>query len=278
VKGRDRESTCGVPFPGTTLPRPRWTRTRVPLGARGAPFSFEQAFGRTAPRVLDLGCGNGRFLIASALARPQLDHLGIDLVPPAVKFASLRAGQRGLLNCKVAWGDATEFVLERCPDASVAEVHLYHPQPYREPGHRARRQLTPEVLAAVHRVLEPGGLFVVQTDNRAYAAYARRVVPALFAVEEHPAPWPDAPRGRTLREIVARSQGLEVTRLLGRRLDLSRDDAGRRAAALPPPDFDAGPPPVNPSGSAARPRRPSRARNGGSGSGRGTRPAGGTPS
>ena len=36
-----------------------------------------------AKRVLDLGCGNGRFLVASALRRPTMDHLGIDLVPPA---------------------------------------------------------------------------------------------------------------------------------------------------------------------------------------------------
>jgi tRNA (guanine-N7-)-methyltransferase len=243
MRGFDRESTCGIPFPGTKLPRERWTRTRVPLGPRGRTFDWHAAFGREAPRVLDLGCGNGRFLIASALRRPELDHLGIDLVPPAVKFASLRAGQRGLTNAKIAWGDASEFVRERCPDASVAEVHLYHPQPYRDRSRADRRQLTPEVLLAIHQALAPGGLFVFQTDNPAYASYARAVVPALFTWEETTHPWPDAPRGRTLREIVARSQGLPVVRATGRRLDLPPDEAHRRAAALPRPTFDAERPP-----------------------------------
>ena len=239
MRGQDRESTCGVPFPGRPLPRERWTRTRVPLGPRGAPFDWRAAFGRDAPHVVDLGCGNGRWLVASALARPEVDHLGIELVPPAVKFASLRAGQRGLTNLKIAWGDATEFLLERAAPGSVAEAHLYHPQPYYEPGQERRRQLTPAVLAALHRALAPGGLFVFQTDNAAWAHYARETVPALFSWREIEGPWPDAPRGRTLREITARRAGLAVVRAEGRRLDLNAEEAARRAAALPEPTFDA---------------------------------------
>src|SRR5688572_27820486 len=110
VRGHDRESTSGVPFPGRPLPREQWTRTRVGLGARGLAFDWAAAFGRVAPRVLDVGCGNGRFVVASALARRDVDHLGIDLVPPAIRLGSLRAGQRGLTNCKLAWGDASEFL------------------------------------------------------------------------------------------------------------------------------------------------------------------------
>ena len=77
-------------------------------------LDWPRVYGREAPHVVDLGCGNGRWLIASAIARPDIDHLGIELVPPAVKFASLRAGQRGLTNVKIAWGDANEFLLTRC--------------------------------------------------------------------------------------------------------------------------------------------------------------------
>ena len=119
----------GVPFPGRKLPREQWTRTRASLGPPGRIFDWRAVFHRDAPRVLDLGCGNGRFLIASAIARPDHDHLGIELVPQAVKFGSLRAGQRGLTNCKFAWGDATEFLLERCEEGTGCGALALLPQP-----------------------------------------------------------------------------------------------------------------------------------------------------
>ena len=209
-------------------------------------FDWRRAFGRDAPRVVDLGCGNGRFLIASAIARPDTSHLGIDLVPPAVKFASLRAGQRGLLNLRIAWGDANVFLLERCERASIDEAHIYHPQPYYEVRDVHRRQVTPAILLALHRALRPDALFVFQTDNEAFAAYARRVLPALFETRELEGPWPDAPAGRTLREITARKQRLAIVRIEARRLAIDDPEAARRTAALPEPDFDANRPGFGP--------------------------------
>jgi tRNA (guanine-N7-)-methyltransferase len=224
------------------LPKERWVRTRVPLGDPHTPFDWTAVFGRDAPRVLDLGCGNGYWLVHSGLARPEVDHLGVELVPPALRLGSLRAGQRGLSHVKFAWGDATEFLLERCPAASVDEVHLYHPQPYYEARRIVRRQLTPEVLGAIHRVLRPGGSFVFQTDNPAYMAYARRIAPALFDFRERHTPWEDLPGGRTLREIVARGQGLTIERAVARPLELDLPERARRVAELPLPEFDANKP------------------------------------
>jgi tRNA (guanine-N7-)-methyltransferase len=225
--------------PGEVLPRERWTRTRVPLGAPGVLFDWEAAFGRRAPRVLDLGCGNGLYLLRSALARPDHDHLGVDLVPPAIRMASLRAGQRGLANCKYAWGDATLFALERVEAASIDELHLYHPQPYYERGLAGRRQLAPVVLAAIHRALVPGGLFVFQTDNPAYWRYARSTAMLLFRWDEPAGPWPDAPQGRTQREASARAQGLKIYRASCRALELEPAERDRRVSLMPQPDFDA---------------------------------------
>jgi tRNA (guanine-N7-)-methyltransferase len=236
------------------LPREQWTRTRVPLGQGGGLFDWTGAFGRDAPRVVDLGCGNGRFLVSSALARPDLCHLGIDLVPQAVRFASLRAGQRGLRNLKFAWGNATAFICERAGPGSLAEVHLYHPQPHFDECREARRQLTPAVLLAIHRALEPGGLFVFQTDNAPYARWARGAVPPLFSWAERTGPWPDAPAGRTLREITARRQGLAITRAECRRLDLAPEEAAARSARIPEPHFDANRPSFRRRGRACRER------------------------
>ncbi len=235
----DRDRRSGPPFPGVVLPREQWTRTRVGLGREVRPLDWLAVFGRDARRVVDLGCGNGRYLVASALARRDHDHLGVELVPPALRLGSLRAGQRGLTNLKFAWGDASEFIVARCASGSIHEAHLYHPQPYYEATQRDRRQLTPRTLLAIWRALAPGGAFVFQTDNPAYWEYACRTAPLLFDWRVHEGPWPDAPRGRTLREIKAREQGLRIERAVGVRLELESSEAEQRAASMPAPEFDA---------------------------------------
>ena len=73
-----------------------------------------------------------------------------------------------------------------------------------------------------------------------YWRYIRQVVPVFFEFEERARPWPDAPKGRTRREIIALRRGLPVFRGLGKaRTGLSEADAVRLAGTLLPPVFDA---------------------------------------
>ena len=86
----------------------------------------------------------------------------------------------------------------------------------------------------------PGGLFVVQTDNPGYWKYIREVVPMFFDFHERIGRWPDAPRGRTRREIIALRKGLPVFRGHGTaRTDVTEENSVRLAEELPPPTFDA---------------------------------------
>src|SRR5947209_6831690 len=201
------EREFGVPIPGRILPGSEWARTAIKRLPPPGPLDWTAIFGRTAPVVLELGCGNGRFTLSSALARPGFDHMAIDLLPVVIRYATRRANQRGLHNVRFAVKDAQTFLAGYVAESSVAEVHLYHPQPYHDPRRAHLRLVTPRFLADVHRSLTPGGLFVIQTDNPDYWAYITRVLPVFFAFEEHPGPWPDAPEGRSRREILARSRG-----------------------------------------------------------------------
>ena len=239
-KPRRIEREFGVPFAGEILDPSQWVQTALKAMPATGRLNWKELFGREAPVVLDLGCGNGRYTIHSAFSRRDHDHLGTDTLPVVIRYARKRANQRGLANARFAVLGAYELLDRYVEPGSVAEIHCYHPQPYYDPAQVHRRLITPAFLALVHRSLKPGGLFVIQTDNPGYWRYIKEVVPAFFDFRERIGPWPDAPRGRTRREIVAQRQGLPVFRGSGvAREDLNEENALRLAEALPPPTFDA---------------------------------------
>jgi tRNA (guanine-N7-)-methyltransferase len=234
------DAEFGVPFPGEPVDPSQWTDTAVKRLPTGGRLDWAALFGREAPVVLDLGCGNGRFLIAQALAHPDRNLFGIDVRPVVIRYAVRRANQRGLANVRFAVAEARDLLARLVPPASVAEVHVYHPQPYYDIALVHRRLITPEFLALVHKALAPGGKLALQTDNPGYWRYVRDVVPLFFEFAELEGPWPDAPAGRTRREIIARQQGLPIFRGEGRaKVGLDLAAARRDGASLPPPIFDA---------------------------------------
>jgi tRNA (guanine-N7-)-methyltransferase len=234
------EREFGIPFAGEILDPSKWSQTALKAMPETGRLNWSELFGRSAPVILDLGCGNGRFLISSAVTHADRDHLGIDTLPVVIRYARKRGNQRGLTNIRFAVGGAFELLDRWIEPASVAEIHCYHPQPYYEASQVHRRLIRPDFLALVHRSLVPGGLLVIQTDNPGYWKYIREVVPVFFDCHERIGRWADAPRGRTRREIIALKKGLPIFRGSAvAKQGLTEENSIRLAESLPAPVFDA---------------------------------------
>src|SRR2546430_17420491 len=89
-KKRRIEREFGVPVAGEILDPEHWTQTALKRLPPEGPLDWKALFGRDAPVVLDLGCGNGRFLIGSAVWRPDHDHVGVDALPAVIRYATRR--------------------------------------------------------------------------------------------------------------------------------------------------------------------------------------------
>lgn len=183
----------------------------------GRPFDWTRVYGRSAPRIIDVGCGTGQFAIDSAKARPDRDHLGIELVAPLVRQAATRALELKLTNVRFLAGDAVAFLRERISVDSIDEIHVYHPQPYLDPAEVHLGMLTPAFFESVWQALRADGILVLQTDNKKYGKYLLEAARRHFECDVQPGPWPDAPAGRTRREAVGRRKGLPILRVVARR-------------------------------------------------------------
>jgi hypothetical protein len=82
-------------------------------------------FGRDAPRVLDIGFGDGDALATSAANFPALDYLGVEVHEPGVGHVLLLLEQAALTNVRVIVRDAAEVLPQLLPDASFAAVNLF---------------------------------------------------------------------------------------------------------------------------------------------------------
>src|SRR5690606_19009232 len=82
--------------------------SRYGLDYTGKPRDFAQAFGRTAPLVLEIGFGNGEQLLHSAQAEPERDFLGIEVHRPGVGRLMNALAAAGVGNVRVSAHDAVE--------------------------------------------------------------------------------------------------------------------------------------------------------------------------
>jgi len=149
---------------------------RYGLAPGDGPVDFRALFGRTAPVAVEIGFGNGDALARLAAAHPETDYLGIEVHRPGVGRLLARLAAEGLTNVRVVCADAKEMLAHRVPDASLAAVYVWFPDPWPKKRHHKRRLVQPEFVALVRRKLALGGVLHLATDWPAYAAHMEAVL------------------------------------------------------------------------------------------------------
>jgi 2-polyprenyl-6-hydroxyphenyl methylase/3-demethylubiquinone-9 3-methyltransferase len=155
-------------------------------------------------RVLDVGCGGG--LLSEAMARRGAHVLGIDLAPAALQVAELHALEGDV---PVAYRQvAAEALAAEVPGAfdvvTCMEMLEHVPDP-------------PAVIAALARLVRPGGDVFVSTLNRTLRSFLFAIVGAEYVLRLLPRGTHDYERFIRPSELAraARAAGLEVVDLTG---------------------------------------------------------------
>ncbi len=151
---------------------------RYGVEAEGEVLDLDALFGRSAPKVLEIGFGMGDALAAMALAQPECDFIGIEVHRPGVGRLLARLEEQGSENVRLFCHDAVEVLERRIPDAGLDRVLIFFPDPWHKKRHHKRRLVQPPFVALLRRKLRPGGVLHLATDWEDYAEQMMAVVSA----------------------------------------------------------------------------------------------------
>jgi tRNA (guanine-N7-)-methyltransferase len=171
-------------------------------------LDLDALFGRTAPRILEIGFGMGETTADIAAAHPEIDYLGLEVHTPGVGSLLKRIREQGLENIRVIQHDAVE-VLEHMlgPDAFDG-AHIFFPDPWPKKRHHKRRLLKPAFVKLLVSRLKRGAYVHVATDWQEYAQQILEVLSAEPALANTALDFAPRPDYRPLTKFEQRGLGL----------------------------------------------------------------------
>jgi tRNA (guanine-N7-)-methyltransferase len=119
---------------------------------------------------LEIGFGGGEHLLHRAAESPEAGFIGVEPFVNGMAKLLLAADRLGLANIRVHDRDAG-LLLPRLPEAYLSTVYLLYPDPWPKRRQRKRRFVSAESLAALARVVRPGGRLLFATDIDDYAGW-----------------------------------------------------------------------------------------------------------
>jgi len=150
---------------------PRYGVTYTP-----APLDFTALFGRSAPRILEIGFGMGETTAEIAAAHPELDYLAAEVHTPGVGSLLKLIEERNLSNVRIVQHDVVEVLTNMIPAAALDGVHIFFPDPWPKKRHHKRRLIQPGFVSLLASRMKHGAHLHVATD---WEDYARQVLAVL---------------------------------------------------------------------------------------------------
>ncbi|MEZ6068901.1 MAG: tRNA (guanosine(46)-N7)-methyltransferase TrmB [Pirellulales bacterium] len=147
------------------------------------PWDPAALFGRSVPLEVEVGSGKGLYLTEAAAARPEVNHLGIEIAEKYARYTASRLARRSLENARALHADAQQVFVERVPDASLAAVHVYFPDPWWKARHRRRRIMNEVMLPRIEQTLVSGGRLHFWTDVEEYFQTTLELIAEVTSLE-----------------------------------------------------------------------------------------------
>jgi tRNA (guanine-N7-)-methyltransferase len=135
------------------------------------PVNWHEVFGRDGPLLLEIGFGNGQFLVNMASRQPEAGVIGVEISSPSIKKALNLVEESGIDNVRIirALGQLALWTLFDV--GSIQGVYINFPDPWPKAKHHKRRLITDQLLHLLATRMARGALIDIATDHRDYALW-----------------------------------------------------------------------------------------------------------
>lgn len=117
---------------------------------------------------IELGSGDGSFLVEYAQRRPDRNFIGIERLLGRIRKLERKGRQAGLRNLRALRIESAYFLEYLLPAHSAAALHIYFPDPWPKRKHRRHRLINERFPVLARQALVPGGTVYLRTDDADY--------------------------------------------------------------------------------------------------------------
>jgi tRNA (guanine-N7-)-methyltransferase len=135
------------------------------------PATWTELYDRSAPLAIEIGFGNGLFLLNQARQRPDMNFLGIEIARPSIRRAANRLQAAGVANVRLIRASAESTLHLLCRPGSIQEVTINFPDPWPKAGHSDRRLISTSFLELLASRMAVGAKLDIATDHADYGQW-----------------------------------------------------------------------------------------------------------
>lgn len=153
-------------------------------------LDLTQLYSKGQPLEVELGSGDGSFLVNYAHLQPEHNFLGVERLLGRLRKLDrkgLRADLRNLRGVRIESAYFLEYLL---PPHSATAMHVYFPDPWPKRKHRKNRLINARFTELAQQSLAPDGVVYLRTDDEDYFSQMVAVFDAnsAFRLVETPEP------------------------------------------------------------------------------------------
>ena len=181
------------------------------LSAEQGALDWDDQFGASGRRIVEIGFGMGDSLIQMAQADPGAQFIGIEVHRPGVGRLLSRVLAAKIQNVRVYAEDAVDVFAQSIAAESLDAIHIFFPDPWHKKRHHKRRLIQPGWVHEITQRLKAGGYLHLATDWEPYAEHMFDVledVPSLKNASGAPRSAVPRPDYRPLTKFEARGERL----------------------------------------------------------------------